>query len=281
MKICPQHLAEAFAAAGLAAGLYACSESTEPPLGDPPSIVVFEITPAEIAPSGAAVLSWQVTDALEVEIGPGIGAVEGSTFTVRPAESTTYSLRAVNDAGVVIEERDLVVTQPTSPPASPSPMTHSEVSGRALVRWAPVAMASGYVVEGHGQYENGFHSVLQGDATQLFASVPADANALFTFRVAASNQAGRSAFVERAVLAPPGPPEGPALAVVPSQISLPRGGTQCFTVAPAQPVTWVLGSGPFGGEIDQQGCFRAPSSTGATVIIAIGGVAATAVASYP
>jgi hypothetical protein len=222
-----------------------------------------------------------VTDALTVEIEPGIGTVEGVTFTVRPAGSTTYSLRAQNDAGVVIEERTLAVTLPSSPPGAPTLQTHSQTPGRALVRWSPVPMASGYVVEGHSQYESGFHPLLQGDATQLFASVSADANALFTFRVSAINQAGQSAFVERAVLAPPGPPEGPSLTVVPNQVSLPRGGTQCFAVEPAQPVTWVLGSGPFGGAIDQQGCFRAPASAGSTVIIAIGGVAATAVASYP
>jgi hypothetical protein len=245
-------------------------------------VELFEITPAEIATPGAAVLRWRVRDAQRVEIEPGIGAVEGDVFVVRPTQSTIFSLRAENDAGFTIEERALIVTVPSSPPAAPEIRVHSQTAGRVLVTWAPVAMASGYVVEGHAMHESGFYSVLEGDATQLYASIPAAANSLFTLRVAARNSAGEGAFSpERAVLSPPGPPEGPAVSVVPSQVSLPRGGTQCFAVQPPQTVEWMLGSGSFGGEIDPAGCFRAPASPGATTIIAIAGVAATAVASYP
>src|SRR5688500_14024230 len=91
--------ANAAATAWLAVGLRSCGDGgTDPPPGDPPSVESFEIIPTEMATSGAAVLQWRVSDALSVEIQPGIGTVEGSRFVVRPAASTTYSLRAENDA---------------------------------------------------------------------------------------------------------------------------------------------------------------------------------------
>jgi hypothetical protein len=44
-------------------------------------------------------LSWNVTNASYVIISPGAGAVRGTTVTVTPAQSTTYTLYATNQYG--------------------------------------------------------------------------------------------------------------------------------------------------------------------------------------
>jgi len=67
-----------------------------------PIINYFEASPSEIKPDESATLSWDVSDATSVTIEPGIGAMAlTGTRQVYPAETTTYTLTATNEAGSV------------------------------------------------------------------------------------------------------------------------------------------------------------------------------------
>jgi PKD repeat protein len=70
---------------------------------EPPAIASFTANPATIAPGEASTLSWSVSGAtslsISADIGPAIGTVTGSSITVRPARTTTYTLTATNAAG--------------------------------------------------------------------------------------------------------------------------------------------------------------------------------------
>ena len=67
-----------------------------------PVINSFKASPSEIKPDESATLSWDVSDATSVTIYPGIGKVAlRGTKEVSPAETTTYTLIATNDAGSV------------------------------------------------------------------------------------------------------------------------------------------------------------------------------------
>lgn len=72
--------------------------------GDPdpalPTIERFTSSVTNVPAGGASVrLSWQVSDASEVRIDPGIGVVSGETLDVEVAQTTTFVLTATNNAG--------------------------------------------------------------------------------------------------------------------------------------------------------------------------------------
>ena len=82
--------------------LAACGEGGS--VGSPtaqlrPVIDSFAATPSSIEAGGSATLSWSVTGATSLSIEPGVGAVTGTTFTVRPTTTTTYTLIAGNAVG--------------------------------------------------------------------------------------------------------------------------------------------------------------------------------------
>jgi hypothetical protein len=81
-----------------------------------PRVVIqrFTATPATIRPGDASTLAWQVLNADDVEISPGVGRVnpQAGTIQVTPAETTTYRLVARNRAGEITETVQVVVEQP-------------------------------------------------------------------------------------------------------------------------------------------------------------------------
>lgn len=88
----------------------------EVPAG-PPVILEFRAEPNEIAQGGESRLSWEIRDggatvtALTLE--PGMGSVLGANEqVVRPDTNTTYTLRAVNEVGVVEASVSVSVEQP-------------------------------------------------------------------------------------------------------------------------------------------------------------------------
>ena len=76
---------------------FACS-STKPG-GPAPAVTDFHATPAVIQPGASATLAWAVTGATALSIDQGIGVVTGTSVTVRPADTITYTLTATNAAG--------------------------------------------------------------------------------------------------------------------------------------------------------------------------------------
>ncbi len=72
---------------------------TSDPIGAAPAISAFSATPAALSPGGSATLSWTATHATRSFISPEIGWVAGSSVTVRPAATTTYTLTAEGPYG--------------------------------------------------------------------------------------------------------------------------------------------------------------------------------------
>ncbi|HUI76151.1 MAG TPA: IPT/TIG domain-containing protein [Candidatus Acidoferrum sp.] len=73
--------------------------SSNLPAGVAPQITSFSASSANVAAGTQVTLSWQATGASYVIVSPGIGAVRGTTATVTPSATTTYTLYATNAYG--------------------------------------------------------------------------------------------------------------------------------------------------------------------------------------
>jgi hypothetical protein len=69
------------------------------PTGASPNITTFTTSAASVSAGTGVTLSWQVTGATYVIVSPQIGAVRGSSTTVTPTATTTYTLYAANAFG--------------------------------------------------------------------------------------------------------------------------------------------------------------------------------------
>jgi hypothetical protein len=75
----------------------------------PPAIISFTVTPSTIAPSGSAVLSWEVNYSTAVYIN-GIDRTGLTDLTVSATRSATYTLVAQNSLGSVTAQVKLLVS---------------------------------------------------------------------------------------------------------------------------------------------------------------------------
>jgi hypothetical protein len=86
-----------------------------------PEIIKFEINPISISSGGAAILSWEVSNASSVSIDPGIGKTStNGSEKVAPAATTTYTITASNKAGSTKATALLTVSTAVTPPPPPS-----------------------------------------------------------------------------------------------------------------------------------------------------------------
>jgi hypothetical protein len=69
------------------------------PTGAAPQISSFTSSAASVSSGTAVTLSWQVTGASLVVITPQVGAVRGSSVSVTPTATTTYTLYTINAFG--------------------------------------------------------------------------------------------------------------------------------------------------------------------------------------
>src|SRR5207244_3812576 len=74
----------------------------------PPAIGSFTADKTDIAAGESVSLAFVVSNATRITIQPEPGVVTSSPVTVSPAATTTYTLRAENDASAV--SQDLTVT---------------------------------------------------------------------------------------------------------------------------------------------------------------------------
>ena len=68
------------------------------PTGSAPSIGTFTATPGSVA-AGHVTLNWSVSGASYLIVSPGVGAVRGTSVTVKPTQTTIYTLYATNQYG--------------------------------------------------------------------------------------------------------------------------------------------------------------------------------------
>jgi hypothetical protein len=69
------------------------------PTGGAPAITTFTATPASVSAGGTVTLAWTVANASYLIVSPGLGAVRGTSATVTPSASTSYTLIATNAYG--------------------------------------------------------------------------------------------------------------------------------------------------------------------------------------
>jgi len=69
------------------------------PTGSAPTISSFTASAAHVSSGGSVTLSWSASSADYVIVRPGLGAVRGTTATVNPTATTTYTLYATNQYG--------------------------------------------------------------------------------------------------------------------------------------------------------------------------------------
>jgi murein L,D-transpeptidase YcbB/YkuD len=85
-----------------------------------PSIASFVATPSTITVGQSAVLSWTISNASSTSINNGVGAVSGTSVTVTPTVTTTYTLSAVNPQGTTTANATVTVNPvaTTTPPGT-------------------------------------------------------------------------------------------------------------------------------------------------------------------
>jgi hypothetical protein len=69
------------------------------PHGAAPNIASFTASPSTVASGASATLSWNVTGASYLIISPRVGAVRGASVSLKPTQTTTYTLYATNQYG--------------------------------------------------------------------------------------------------------------------------------------------------------------------------------------
>jgi hypothetical protein len=69
------------------------------PQGATPGIASFTASPTSVSSGGSVTLSWNVSNASYVIVSPQAGAVRGTSVTVHPGQTTTYTLYATNQFG--------------------------------------------------------------------------------------------------------------------------------------------------------------------------------------
>lgn len=85
-----------------------------------PAISTFVAEPSTIQRGQSSTLRWVVSNATEVSISPGIGAVQSSgNRQVYPSSTTTYTLNAKGPGGTNSATASVTVSQPPPPPPPP------------------------------------------------------------------------------------------------------------------------------------------------------------------
>jgi hypothetical protein len=90
------------------------SSSSLPPTPKPPVISTFSASAATIIDGQSSSLQWSVSGATSLSIDQGVGTVTGSSVSVKPSKSTTYTLTATNAAGSSSASFTLTVLPPVA-----------------------------------------------------------------------------------------------------------------------------------------------------------------------
>ena len=93
-----------------------------------PVISAFTATPASINAGETSTLAWSVTGATSLSIDKGVGVVTGTSKTVQPTASTTYTLTATNAAGPVTMQATVSVGTGTPPAITTFTATPAQIT---------------------------------------------------------------------------------------------------------------------------------------------------------
>jgi peptidoglycan-associated lipoprotein len=112
--------------------LGACHKKQAPPPPPPPPpppqpTASLTVNPGTIDKGHSATLTWQTSNANDVSIDNGIGAVQpNGSQQVSPSDSTTYTLTAKGDGGTQTATARVTVNAPPPPPPPQQPSMSDE-----------------------------------------------------------------------------------------------------------------------------------------------------------
>ena len=201
--------------------------------GQKPTITAFTTSPTTLTAGQTCTLSWAVNGATSLSLDQGIGAVSGTSLTVRPAATTTYALTATNPAGSVT-----ALTTVTVLPAPPvivsftaSPLTIT--SGQACTLSWQVTGATGL-------------SLSPGIGSVSGTSLAVHPNTTTVYTLTASNSAG-SVAATVSVSVSGSPPGISVFTASPSSITTGQSSTLSWTVSGATSLSINQGIGTVSG----------------------------------
>ena len=98
-----------------------------------PEVAVFNVVPANIVSGNFATLTWDVRNAYDVEIEPGLSIIrpQGSQ-PVNPPWTTTYRLTAINAQGSILATTTLTVSG--VPPTIDTPVVKTFTASPSVIR---------------------------------------------------------------------------------------------------------------------------------------------------
>jgi len=154
-----------------------------------PTIRSFTASPTSVAPGQASVLSWTVDGATGLSISPGLGAVTGTSVTVRPLATTTYTLSATNEGGT---SSTSVTVSLTSAPAglaySQNPATYRE--GVAITPNTP--SSTGGTITSYSVTPDLPVGLSLDPTTGIVSGTPTAATPTAVYTITGANAAGRT-----------------------------------------------------------------------------------------
>ncbi len=108
------------------------AQVTAPPL-NLPEVVVFNAVPANIVSGNFATLTWEVRNAFDVSIEPGLTIIRPlGSQPVNPPFTTTYRLTATNNQGSILATTTLTVSG--VPPTIDTPVIKSFTATPDVIR---------------------------------------------------------------------------------------------------------------------------------------------------
>jgi len=169
---------------------------------EPPSILLFTATPAEINSGASSTLKWDVKDAASVTIDQGIGEVAANgSKELSPSKTTAYTLTATNAGGTLTKAVVIYVTEPpppppvadTTPPVIKDVSTSSETETGVTITWTTNEPATSDVEYGK-ETDYGLTVSLPGLSTDHSIILSdLEPNAAYHFQVKSSDEAGNQA----------------------------------------------------------------------------------------
>ena len=205
------------AALTMALGLSGCLTGAEHGVTPSrPTIGSFTASPTAVAPGQTSVLSWTVTGATSLSISPGLGAVTGTSVTVRPLATTTYTLTATNEGGT--SSKSLTVSLTSAPAGltySQNPATYTE--GVAITPNAP--SSTGGAITSYSVSPDLPTGLSLHPTTGIVSGTPAAATPMAVYTVTGANAAGTTSAALVVTVLGPSPPTIVSFTATPTAIS--------------------------------------------------------------
>jgi len=116
-------------------------------VNDKPVISSFTAADSTVCPDGSTTLNWDVTDADTISIDNGVVIGEGTSVTVHPAGTTTYTLSATNTCGTTTKSVTVSVT--AAPAIGTFTATNATIcsGSQTTLQWSDVTGASSLSID--------------------------------------------------------------------------------------------------------------------------------------